>query len=198
MANQVPMTADEVARYIGVPDVDSLKWSKAIYAGANALRVAFVVFETGGAIVAMSGIFAPVLGIVAVFLSLGIPVMEAKAHVAKKAARHGYSIGVVAGCFGFQRYFVSGLFDNTNGSPGVAPSYMTGIYKQAFNAALAMGYCSAWQLTAEEKEKIRTNISKYLFGDAKKGGYKLYMDGWTDRDWVFNYARAMNNHMLSD
>ena len=198
MANQIPLTAKEIGKYVGVSKVDKLKWGKAVYAGANALRIAFVVFQAGGAVVGVLGIFAPVLGLATIFLGMGIPVAEAKAHVSKKAARQGYSIGLVLACFGYDKNFASTFFDNTWGSGGVTPSYMDGVFKKAYNTALALAYNSGCELSAEDKEAIRARMTDTMIKEAKRKGHTVYMDGWSDRDWVHNYARITNNHMLKD
>ena len=160
------LSVKDVEKYVGVQNVDQADWARGTYIVLSSLRTMLAMYGVGGAgaNVALGGslavgggmfvaaVAAPIAGLVAVFCALGFPVMKAKEVVSKKAARHGYAIGVVLASFGYNRYFASTFIDNTSGSPGVAPSYMTGIYKTAYNASLCAGYSAAGQLSTKEKK----------------------------------------------
>lgn len=202
MANQM-MSINEIEQNVGVRHIDKVEWGKAILVGLNTLRMGFAMWGVGGtgagvagAIMGAGAIAAPILGFITAFLAIGLPVAKAKEFVSNKAARHGFSIGVALAIFGYGKYFMSTFVDNTMGDPGVAPKYMTGIYKNAYNASLLYGYCTANQMTPDEKKKMLNKITEIMIDEAKRKGHKLQMEAWADRDWVHHYARAFNNRML--
>jgi len=125
-----------------------------------------------------------------------MPALEAKQIVSKKAAKHGYAIGVALALFNHDKYFASTFVDNTSGSAGIAPSYMHGIYKTAYNTSLILGYCSADQLTAAEKKKMGNGVIQIMLSDARKKGYKLNASRWTERDGIQHFARTFINRVL--
>ena len=202
------MTVEQVEKYVGVRNVDKHSFARGTYIVLSSIRTTLAMWGVGGvgakaalggtAVglgMGVAGVLAPIAGLVAVFCALGFPAMKAKEIVSKKAALHGYAIGVVLAAFGYSSHFASTFIDNTSGSPGVAPSYMTGIYKKAYNAALCAGYSAAGKLTPNEKNGLTKKITEFIIADAQKGGYKINMDAWTDREWVHNYARTFNNQM---
>lgn len=192
------MTMKEIEGHIGVTNVDSLKWKNATYVTLSAVRACLAMFEIGGAVVAVGGMIAPFAAFIAALCAIGLPAAKAKEIVGKKGGRHGYAIGLTLAAFGYGKYFASTFIDNTSGHPGVAPAYMTGIYKTAYNTSLVLGYCSGNELTVEEKNKLTKKLTEFIIRDAKKGGYKVYMDSWSDRDWVLNYARVLNDNIIKD
>jgi hypothetical protein len=208
MAKQI-MTINEVEKRLGVTSVDKTHWMKAVYVGVNALRTGLAMWGVGGTGVgalggslavgggmAIGAISAPVFGLIGAFLAIGLPVAKAKEVVSKKAARHGYAIGVALALFNHDKYFASTFLDNTDGSPGVAPSYMHGIYKVAYNTSLILGYCSAGRLSVDEKTKMGNGVIAIMLADAEKKGYKLNTSRWTERDGIQHFARTFINRVL--
>ncbi len=203
MANKI-LTISEVKDRIGIEGVDDAQWMKAVYSGVNALRVGLAMWGVGGAgssaivggAMAFGAVIAPFAALLGAFLAIGLPVAKAKEIVGKKAAKHGYAIGVALALFNHNKYFLSTFVDNTSGSHGVAPSYMRGVYKTAYNASLVLGYCSANKLTAEEKKRMGNRVIRIMMEDAKRKGYKLNASRWTERDGIQHFARTFINKVL--
>lgn len=211
MANQL-MTAKELESHVGVAGIDETAWGKAIVLGLNTLRMGLSAWGVGaagfgsvagatalgggvaGTVMGVGAIAAPVIGLAAALLSIGLPAAAAKEYVANKAARHGYSIGVALGIYNHNRYFMSTFVDNTMGSPGVAPKYMTGIYKNAFNASLLYGYCTASRLSQAEKKKMGDGVLRIMSQEANRGGYRLGFSN--ERDGILKFARTFANKVL--
>ena len=213
MANEL-MTAKELESHVGVKGIDETAWGKAVFLGLNNLRIGLAAWKVGGAgfgsaagatglgggvagtVMGVGALAAPFLGLCAALLSIGLPVAAAKEFVANKAARYGYSIGVALGIYNHNRHFMSTFVDNTMGDPGVAPKYMTGIYKNAFNAALLYGYCTASKLSDAEKKKISDGVLRVMTQDANLGGYQLSFAN--ERDGIQKFARTFANKVLED
>jgi hypothetical protein len=202
-ANEV-VTMEEIKRNIGVGNVDKVNWIKGTYLVVNTIRIGLAmsgVIKAGtvaATVMGVGAVLAPIAGLITAFCAIGIPAAQAKEIVGKKGGRHGYSIGLALAAFGYNKYFASTFIDNTSGHPGVAPAYMTGVYKTAYNTSMMLGYCAGNQLTKEEKSKLTEKITKFIIRDARKGNYQVNMEAWSDRDWVHNYARAINNNMIGD
>lgn len=205
MASELMSTKD-IENQIGVTNIDANAWKQATYVALSSIRAALamsgtsiIAAETAAAtMLGVASMIAPVAAFVAALCAIGLPAAKAKEIVSKKAARHGYAIGLVLACFGYKKHFASTFIDHTSGHPGVAPAYMTGIYKTAYNTSLVLGYCAGTKLTATEKNKVTKQLTQIIIDDAKKGGYKINMEAWSDRDWVHNYARSLNNNLLKD
>ena len=205
------MTIAEVEDRLNVTDVDKTHWIKAVYIGANALRTGLAMYGVGGAGAAggaiggsvvvggamfIGAIAAPILALVGALLAIGMPAAKAKEVVSKRAARHGYAIGVALALFNHNKYFASTFLDNTSGFAGVAPRYMDGIYKTAYNTSLILGYCSAGQLTPKERKKMGNAVIQVMLQDARDKGYELNTSRWTERDGIHHFARTFNNRVL--
>ncbi|REJ76121.1 MAG: hypothetical protein DWQ47_10900 [Acidobacteria bacterium] len=208
------MTAKELESQVGVAGIDETAWGKAVFLGLNNLRIGLAAWKVGaagfgsaagatglgggvaGAVMGVGAIAAPLLGLCAALLSIGLPVAAAKEFVANKAARHGYSIGVALGIYNHNRHFMSTFLDNTMGDPGVAPKYMTGIYKNAFNASLVYGYCTASRLSQAEKKKMGDGVLRIMNQAATRGGYQLRFAN--ERDGIHKFARTFANKVLKN
>ena len=205
MASEI-MSMNDIEKQLGITNIDAHKWKKATYVALSTIRAglamsgtAIIAAETAAATaLGVASVIAPVAAFVAALCAIGLPAAKAKEIVSKRAARHGYAIGLVLACFGYKKHFASTFIDHTSGNPGVAPSYMTGIYKTAFNASLVLGYCAGNELKAAEKNKLTNQLTQIIIHHAQKGGYKINMEAWSDRDWVHNYARHLNNNLLKD
>ena len=213
MANHL-MTAKELESKVGVAGIDETAWGKAIFLGLNNLRIGLAAWKVGaagfgsaagatglgggvaGTLMGAGALAAPALGLCAALLSIGLPVAVAKEFVANKAARYGYSIGVALGIYNHNRYFMSTFVDNTMGDPGVAPKYMTGIYKNAFNASLLYGYCTASRLSDAEKKKMGDGVLRIMTEEANQGGYHVVFAN--ERDGIQKFARTFANKVLKD
>ena len=213
MSNQL-LTAKELESHVGVAGVNEAAWGKAVFLGLNNLRIGLAAWKVGaagfgsaagatglgggvaGTIMGLGAIAAPLLGLAAALLSIGLPVAAAKEFVANKAARHGYSIGVALGIYNHSKYFLSTFIDNTMGSPGIAPKYMTGIYKNAYNASLLYGYCTASKLSAAEKKKMGDGVLTIMNEEASRGGYKLNFS--SERDGIQKFARTFIAKVLKN
>jgi hypothetical protein len=203
MASEI-LSIQDVKNQIGITNIDEHKWKNATYVALSTIRTGLAmsgVIKAGTVASTMMGvasIIAPVAAFVAALCAIGLPVARAKEIVSKKGARHGYAIGLTLAAFGYGKYFASTFIDHTSGSPGVAPSFMTGVYKTAYNASLVLGYCAGNELKADEKNQLTNQLTGIMIGDAQKGNYKINIDAWSDRDWVHNYARYLNNNLIKE
>jgi len=213
MANEL-MTRKELESHVGVAGIDETAWGKAVFLGLNSLRIGLSAWGVGaagfgsaagaaglgggfaGAVMGVGAVAAPFLGLSAALLAIGLPVAAAKEYVANKAARYGYSIGIALGVYNHNRHFMSTFVDNTMGDPGVAPKYMTGIYKNAFNASLLYGYCTASKLLPAEKKKMGDGVLRIMSQEASRGGYQLSF--YNERDGIQKFARTFADKVLKD
>ena len=210
MATQL-MTVNEIEDYIGT-DVDKREWERGAYIVASSLRAFLAMIGAGkaggvgawaltgvgslgvgGALLAGAAVLAPLAAFIAALCAIGFPVLEAKLHVSNKAAKQGYAIGLALGLFNHNRYFMSTFLDNTSGSPGIAPSYMTGVYKRAFNGTLLLGYYSASKLDQKDKDKLGKMVLQVMLDDAREKGYELNTSRWSERDGIHHWARTFVN-----
>ena len=82
---------------------------------------------------------------------------------------------------------VADFVDRTHGAHG-GPSYMSGVYQAAYNAGLVLGYSAALRLDAREKELYRNALTEEMIKVTKARGGQLYMQSWSDREWISRYA----------
>lgn len=205
MASEL-MSMKDIEGQLGVTNIDAHAWKKATYVALSSIRAALamsgtsiIAAETAAAtMLGVASMIAPVAAFVAALCAIGLPAAKAKEIVSKRGARHGYAIGLVLACFGYKKHFASTFIDHTSGHPGVAPAYMTGIYKTAYNTSLVLGFCAGNKLSKDEKNKLTKKLTQFMINDAKKGNYKINMEAWSDTDWVQNYARYLNNNLLKD
>lgn len=195
--NQLKLTAEEAEKYVGVDYISTFGWGKTVIQAANGLRV-FLVMRgvsfvalgiTGGIIAAMFG----VLGWVSVFISLGMPVAQAKDAVSRKAIAMGFSIGAVMSLFGYRKQLLTEFIDRTMGADGVTPGYMSGVHRNAYNTGLVLGYSAAARLSFSEKKKFRDLLTGALIKRARAAKRKLYIQNWSDRELILRYAAVLQS-----
>lgn len=188
MSEKLTITAEEAERYTGISGLDAAEWGRTIFNGTNGIRVFFSMVGWLPATGLLMGVITAgfgVLGAFAVFVSLGIPVAQAKAKVAMESFEHGFAIGVVIALLGFGKYFLSDFVNSTQGSGG-SFKYMAGIHQSAYNTGLVLGYSAAIKLTDKEKSDFQDVLEGVLTEQGEDAG----MHNWTDKDRVLLYANA--------
>lgn len=202
MTTQAPLTIKDIERYTGVSGLSEAKYYRLVFNIFNGLRIGATVLGAGagsaavGAVLGVAAIVAPAFAALAVFVSLGIPVAQAKQIVRERGFKNGFSIGCVIGFFGWGKPMVADFIDRTHGSGG-APSYMSGVYQDAYNTGLVLGYSSALKLDESDRKKYREALTQRMIAKAKSEGRKLYMKNWSDRAWIAYYANAFSSLMNS-
>lgn len=192
MANQLALTEEDIEKYTGVSGTTAAQFFKVAYPIANMLRgvaqYSGAAWALGGAVMTLAWVGA----VANAFISIGLPVAQAKEIVRQRSLKHGVAIGAAIGLFGWSRPVFLDFVDRTQNA-GFAPSYMHGVGAKAYNTGLCLGYAAAAQLSADEKEKIIATLTAAMAEDANAGGYKLYMGSWKTREWIRRYAAALLN-----
>jgi len=216
MTPQLALTEQEIERYSGVSGLSEVKLGRNTFGIVNALRVGIAMFGkvpvgTPGLLGTASGLIpsgltggvaaTTMLGIticsvlssaIYSFAALGIPVAEAKQIVRDRNLRAGFALGTATALLLYGKPMFKDLVLRSDGV-GVAPSYMRGVGKKAHNIGLVLGYSSGVKLTPKEKEQYREVLTQSLIDEAVAGGHKIYMNNWTDREYIYRYARAFAN-----
>lgn len=141
----------------------------------------------GAKLMLATGLLAVAGSVINIFISMGLPVAQAKQIVRERQFKSGFAYGYVIGLFDYGKHKLS-MYRNGSPSPGFAPSYMTGVAQQAYNTGLLIGFTSALKSTAKERAATRDALTQVLIAQSKANGTKLYMDNWTDGMWVEKYT----------
>lgn len=141
----------------------------------------------GAKLMFATGLLALAGSVINIFISMGLPVAQAKQVVRERQFKSGFAYGYVIGLFDYGKDKLS-TYRNGSPSPGFAPSYMTGVAQQAYNTGLLIGFTSAFKSTAKERASTRDALTQVLIAQCKANGTKLYMDNWTDGMWVEKYT----------
>lgn len=201
MAVPVKLSKEDIDKYSGVSGLAGAKFYRLVFNIANGLRVAISMAGAWGAagigvlsIGGLAAIAAPLAGALAVFISLGIPVAQAKQIVREKALKSGFATGCSIVILDYGKPTLSDFVDRTHGALG-GPKYMSGVYQSAYNIGLVLGYSATLEVVESERLKLANALSQSMINRAKAEGYKLYMTGWSDRTWVSNYAGEFMRQM---
>lgn len=191
---QISLSPDEIKKYTGISGLSVAKMTREIFTLTNGIKTLLFNTTTIGtsAFAFLSGTLLSTLGtLVMVFLSLGIPVAQAKKIVGERNLKNGFMFGVVIVILGYGKPMLKNFFTKSPIS-GFGPTYMFGIAQQAMNTGLILGYQSALALTKKERYDYRTLLMSILINEAKKDGYLLYIDRWSDRTMIYKYTTAFS------
>ena len=216
MPVQFALTEQEIEDYSGVSGLSEVKFGRFTLGLVNALRAGIAIFGkvpvgTPGLMGTASGLISTgltggvaattMLGITVLsalgtaiyaIAALGIPVAEAKQIVRERNLRAGFALGTTISLLLYGKPMLKDFIQHSD-NVGVAPAYMRGVGKKAHNIGLVLGYASAMKLTPEEKAIYRKVLTQKLIDNSLSDSHKLHIRNWTDREYIYQYARAFAN-----
>lgn len=133
----------------------------------------------------------PLVSVVSVFVSLGLPFAQAHALVREKGARDGFCVGLAAGLGGHPQSYLQ-HFANRNPSVGVMLNAVRYDYPRAFNTALVSGHQVGSGLSPSERKTVLENLLRKM---EQSGTAHMALNG-SERNAIEWFAGAIRTHMI--
>jgi hypothetical protein len=144
------------------------------------------IFAEASLLVAGLAIASPILGLVVVFLGLGVPYLKAAEEIAAQWSATGFSRGVVMGADGRRAKWVKDFFGNDYFPPNHAFPKGRSIAIANYRVGLLVGYVNGRVLSQNQRTIFWRDLGHRL-GDQS---YRGATSQWSRREWIDWYITA--------